>query len=378
MKILIDARFYGQENAGLGRYTASLIEELARGDYSADFVVFLRKKHFNELKLPKNWRKVCVDIRHYSFQEQIILPFLIAREKPDLVHFLHFNVPLFYFRPYVVTIHDLLMHQFKGMTTTTLNPVSYFFKRLGYKVVFKRAINAAKIIFVPSLTVAKELASSFGESKPKIRVIYEGVNKIFWSMPKLKINLLKKYKIDDKYLLYCGNAYPHKNLDFLLTALKAYSQEKSKEKIILVMVLPRDVFSLKLKKRAEELELNDRVRILENISDPELSFLMHFSLAYIAPSLSEGFGLPGLEALSAGTLLMAADIPVFKEIYGDSALYFEPAKTDSLVNLLERVVKFSSYQREIWIKKGRDRAKNYSFEKMAGSVYQGYREALKK
>jgi len=45
MKILIDARFYGQENAGLGRYTASLIEELARGDYSADFVVFLRKKH---------------------------------------------------------------------------------------------------------------------------------------------------------------------------------------------------------------------------------------------------------------------------------------------------------------------------------------------
>jgi len=89
-------------------------------------------------------------------------------------------------------------------------------------------------------------------------------------MPKLKINLLKKYKIDDKYLLYCGNAYPHKNLDFLLTALKVYSQEKSKEKIILVMVLPRDVFSLKLKKRAEELELNDRVRILENISDPEL------------------------------------------------------------------------------------------------------------
>jgi len=74
-----------------------------------------------------------------------------------------------------------------------------------------------------------------------------------------------------------------KNLDFLLTALKVYSQEKSKEKIILVMVLPRDVFSLKLKKRAEELELNDRVRILENISDPELSFLMHFSLAYIAP-----------------------------------------------------------------------------------------------
>jgi len=56
---------------------------------------------------------------------------------------------------------------------------------------------------------------------------------------------------------------------------------------------------------------------------------MHFSLAYIAPSLSEGFGLPGLEALSAGTLLMAADIPVFKEVYGDSALYFEPAKTDS-------------------------------------------------
>jgi len=377
MKILIDARFYGQENAGLGRYTTSLIEELAKGDYPADFVVFLRKRHFNELKLPKNWRKVCVDIRHYSFQEQIILPFLITKEKPDLVHFLHFNVPIFYFGSYVVTIHDLLMHQFKGMTTTTLNPVFYFFKRLGYKAVFKKAITGAKIIFVPSKAVAKELSSSFNKSKPKIRVIYEGVNKIFWDKPKDKINLLKKYEIDGKYLLYCGNAYPHKNLDFLLTALKAYSQDKDGEKILLVMVLPRDIFSLKLKKKIEELGLNDQVKILENISDLELSFLMRFSLAYVAPSLSEGFGLPGLEALAAGTVLIAADIPVFREVYDDSALFFKPVKIDSLVCLLKRVAKFSFRQREIWIKRGRERARNYSFEKMANSVYQDYQEALK-
>ncbi len=67
MKVLIDARLYGLENAGLGRYTVELVKQLSINHNEFNYVIFLRKKYFSKLKLPSNWKKVCVDIRHYSF-----------------------------------------------------------------------------------------------------------------------------------------------------------------------------------------------------------------------------------------------------------------------------------------------------------------------
>jgi hypothetical protein len=125
MKILIDARMYGLENAGIGRYALNLINQLTQLDDKNDYILLLRKKYFDDLTLPKNFKKVLADFRHYSFAEQLMLPKIIANEKPDLVHFLHFNVPVWFTGKFVVTIHDLLMHKQKGLEATTLNPALY-------------------------------------------------------------------------------------------------------------------------------------------------------------------------------------------------------------------------------------------------------------
>src|SRR3990167_9619406 len=101
MRIVIDARLYGLENAGLGRYTMNLVQELAKLDKENEYVVLLRKKYFNELKLPRNWQKIEADFRHYSLTEQLKLPKMIKNIKPDLVHFPHFNIPLFFRGKYV-------------------------------------------------------------------------------------------------------------------------------------------------------------------------------------------------------------------------------------------------------------------------------------
>lgn len=175
MRIVIDARFYGLENAGLGRYTINLIRELALRDTKNNYFLLLRKKHFNQLKLPDNWIQILADFGHYSLTEQIKLPGVISALKPDLVHFLHFNVPVFYRGPYVVTIHDLLMHKQKGLAATTLPAAKYFLKRLAYKTVFARAVKNAQKIIVPSLTVKKELIDYYNLSPDKIQVIYEGI-----------------------------------------------------------------------------------------------------------------------------------------------------------------------------------------------------------
>ncbi len=175
MRIVIDARLYGLENAGLGRYTINLINELQKIDSKNEYLVLLRKKYFNRLNLTSNWKKIQVDINHYSLDEQIRLPRIINALKPDLVHFLHFNVPVFYKGKFIVTIHDLLMHKQRGLEATTLTPSRYFLKRLGYKFVFGNAVRKALRVIVPSRAVKDEVCYYYKLSPEKVIVTYEGV-----------------------------------------------------------------------------------------------------------------------------------------------------------------------------------------------------------
>lgn len=173
MRILIDGRLYGLENAGLGRYVINLITELSRLDDKNEYVLLLRKKYYQNLILPKNWKKVLADFRHYGFTEQVVLPRIIKGERPDIVHFLHFNVPPFYKGKYIVTIHDMLMHKFPGLSATTLPLPLYFLKQIVYRLIFRKAVFGARRIIVPSEAVKGEILNYYKVNPNKIKVIYE-------------------------------------------------------------------------------------------------------------------------------------------------------------------------------------------------------------
>ena len=129
MKILIDARLYGTKHAGLGRYTQELIKNLEVADKQNQYVILLQQQNYDEYQPQNpNFKKYRADFRAYGLFEQILLPFLIYSHKPDLVHFTHFNVPLFFFGRYVVTIHDLIISHYPSSRATTLHPLVYQFK----------------------------------------------------------------------------------------------------------------------------------------------------------------------------------------------------------------------------------------------------------
>ncbi|MEK7550183.1 MAG: glycosyltransferase [Patescibacteria group bacterium] len=172
MKILIDARIYGPEHAGNGRYTMNLVENLAKIDKVNKYVILLRKDKLG-INLPKSWQKVKADFRHYSFSEQLYLPFLISKYKPDIVHFPHFNVPLFYFGRFIVTIHDLIMHKFIGGEATTRPFPIYQIWRLGYYISFAKAVMGSVRIIVPSSVIKNELVNCYKIKNEKVEVIYE-------------------------------------------------------------------------------------------------------------------------------------------------------------------------------------------------------------
>lgn len=364
MKILIDARFYGLENAGLGRYVVNLVMELAKIDSENSFIILLRKKYYDLLNLPPNWKKVLVDFRHYSLQEQLVLPGIIKKENPDLVHFPHFNVPIFYSGRYVVTIHDKLMHQQKGLEATTLGPISYFIKRLGYRIVFDTAIRKSSKIFVPSESVKNDLMHEYKVPQEKFVVTYEGFDS--------KVSDTESVDIEKPYFVYSGNAYPHKNLKRLIRAVSMLNNG-SQKKVYLAIASARNIFTKRLEAVISKEKAGEFVKLLGFVPDSKLGGLYKNAVGFVFPSLSEGFGLPGLEAMNVGTLVLASEIPVFKEVYKEHALYFNPLDFSSIEKAMIKALEVEPSQRKKMIEEGQKFAKIYSWAKMAKQTLEIYK-----
>lgn len=363
MKILIDARLYGLENTGLGRYLINLVDGLTKIDSRNEFVILLRKKYYESLVLPKNWKKVLADSHHYTFQEQIEIPQIINKEKPDISHFPHFNVPLLFKGKYVVTIHDLLMHKGMSFEATTLSPIHYLVKRLGYRFVFDNAIRRASKVIVPSFAIGQEIYDIYKISKDKVNVTYEGMDE--------NISHKGKIEINKPYFTYIGNAYPHKNLERLIKAIKILNT-KSEQKVFLAISGARNIFTQRMQNMIKRENAEEYVKLMGFVPDKKLGNFLSESIAFVFPTLSEGFGLPGLEAMASGTLVVASDIPVLKEVYKDHAIYFDAMNPESIAEALEKSLTMNQKERVERIKKAKEFIKTYSWDKMAEETLKIY------
>ena len=370
MKILIDARLYGLEHAGIGRYVMNLVSELVGLDKTNEYTIFLSEKYYKRLHLPGNWKKVLANLRHYTFAEQLQLPGMIAKEKPDLVHFPHLNVPIFYTGSYVVTIHDMTMHQ-QGFDATTLPLPMYLAKRVPYKIAFYSAVKRAQTIIVPSNSVKKEVLKYFKIDNSKIKVTYEGFDAVYKDI-KIKPNLDSTYyNLGSRYFVYTGNAYPHKNLKRLVRAV-VHLNEHLGMGVSLAIVGSKTIFLNRIKKYIDELEAENYVKVLGYVPDEYLRLIYKNSVAFVFPSLSEGFGLPGLEAMASGTLVLASEIPIFKEIYKGNVSYFDPVDFRSIAHCMKEAIKISSGKRTKIIRRAQRFVKNYSWTKMARQTLEVY------
>lgn len=328
MNIALDARFYGTEHTGLGRYTTNVMAHLPQalsaqaGLQGLTLKVLLRKKYYDTLKLPSNCEKILCDIPHYSLAEQILLPHVLHIMNCELLYTFHFNVPLSNTLPTVVTVHDLIKSHFTGADTTTRSPWLFTLKRFGYNRVIHHTLTHATAIVTPTNTVKNDILALFPTVKPElIHPIPEAPDPIFQKVSKSEI---RNPKLPTKYFLFVGNAYPHKNLAVLLDALIQLPNEH------LVIVAKLTPFLTRLLNARDR----SRIHILSNLTDSELVSVYAHAKALITPSLMEGYGLPGLEAMMVGTPVIASNIPVYREVYGDKVTYFDPRSVSGLIDVI--------------------------------------------
>ncbi|MBI2598950.1 glycosyltransferase family 4 protein [Candidatus Curtissbacteria bacterium] len=379
MKIGIDARFVGPQGTGLGKYTEKLVLNLSKIDPKNQYAIFLKKDNWDYLALSKNFKKVLADVPWYSLEEQLKMPGIFKSQNLDILHVPHFNVPIFYRGKFVVTIHDLIHHEFSETSVTTKNPLIFSLKRIAYRKVIGHAIHKSQKIITPSNFVKSEIARNFKIDQSKIVVTYEAAEEEYFSRQPLAVSR-------QPFLLYVGNAYPHKNLERLLDALEMINSYSSSERsesrsseqartiINLILVCPRDVFSKRLLSEIRKRDLEKSVELKGYLGPEELSKLFQKAAAYIFPSLSEGFGIPGLNAMASNLPLLASAIPVLKEVYGDAALYFDPKNPNDIARKIEEFSKSPKLKSDL-IKKGKRKVKKYSWLKMAHqtlSIYKNY------
>jgi glycosyltransferase involved in cell wall biosynthesis len=376
MKIGIDARFYGPIGKGLGRYTQKLIENLEKIDADNEYLIFLKKENFEDYEpKAKNFRKVLADYRWYSWEEQVKFPRLLKKYQLDLIHFPHFNVPLFYFRRFLVTIHDLILIHFPTARSSTLGTLLYWFKFYAYKMVIKSAVlRSNRIIAVSRFTKNDILKVYAGIPEEKITVTYEACDEFCMLTPGKDEKILKKYSIMKPYIVYVGNVYPHKNPERLALAIKQINGSKGDLK--LVFVGADDYFYLRFKEFVRENRIRN-VIFTGFVPDYELDVIFHNALAYVRPSLYEGFELPPLEAMAKGVPVISSDHSCALEILGESACYFDPYDINEIARTIKRVASDENLRKEL-VKKGYQQVQKYSWRKMAKATLGLYETVGKK
>lgn len=378
MKIGIDARHFGNKDKGIGRHTQALILQLEKLPSEHDFFVFLNKKGFSEYQPQNNrFKKILVDIRPYSLAEQILFPQIIKKSNIDLMHFYHWNVPLIYAKPYIVTIHDLILDATPELRkkSTTLNPLLFAIKLAGYKLNTRITLKKALKIITLSHNSEKDIVHYYGISREKIKIIPNGVTNLSQQQMSRVLDdktLLSRYNISKPFLLYVGAAYPHKNIE---RAISAFQQVANQKDIQFVCVGENDFFFQRLKYQVFLMGMNNRVIFPGFVPDNDLVDLYTLASAFVFPSLYEGFGLTPLESMALGTPVISSNASCLPEILEDSALFFNPNDIESIKNAMLEIMSNNTMRQHL-INKGYQQIKKYTWDNSAKKLLATYDEVL--
>ncbi len=367
MKIGIDLRMAGG-GAGIDRYITELAHEILKQDRQNQYVLFVRNQQVADSYRSSGAKIVLADIPHYSVAEQIKLPAILAKEHLDLVHFPHFNVPLLYLKPFVVTIHDLTHTLFPGKKKSRI------FHRLAYLAIFSHAVRIAKKVIAVSESTKKQIIEYYKISSSKIQVVYEGFNEVYKMMDKEEAfkQVSQKFGITKPYILYVGVWRRYKNLPMLAQAF-----DRLKDKgvdVQLVLAGEPDPFYPEIKEQVLNIRHHQDLKTVGRVKDEDLKLLYNGATILALPSLMEGFGLTPLEAAACGVPTAASDIPTLREIMGQGAEYFDPNNLDNMTEVLQNLLT-NPIRLEELANLALSRSKHFSWQQAAAETIKVYEEA---
>jgi glycosyltransferase involved in cell wall biosynthesis len=338
-----------------------LIFYLQRLDHDNDYVILLKPNDFDTWQSTNsNFVKVKCPYKEFTFSEQLGLLWQIHTLKPDLVHFCMVQQPLLCRRPVVTTMHDLTTTRFRNPSK---NWLVFTIKQMVYRFVNFYVPHKSRHIIVGSNYVKNDVAHFAHINPDKITVTYEAADKITENAEPLS------QLINEQYIMYVGRPQPHKNLERLVEAFAGLHSDYPR--LELVLIGKNDVLYERLKARVKAVGWQNVV-FTGFVSDGQLRWLYDHCKLYAFPSLSEGFGLPGLEAMIAGAPVVSSKATCLPEIYGLAARYFDPYDVADIARAIQDVLNSKELQQKL-IAAGKKRVTEFSWQRMAKQTLAIYR-----
>jgi len=359
--IAIDARII---NSSTGTYVERLLTYLQEVDTVNQYSVIVPFNDVNYWKpTATNFKVITADFKNYSLSEQIGFKRFLDKLHPDLVHFCMPQQPILYKGKHVTTFHDLTLLQ---TYNSDKNWFVFHTKQQVGKFVSKSVAKSSQHIITPTKFTKNELVKFAKVSPDKITVTYEAAD-VF-------IDQLTPYKHPfNRYILYVGQQSDYKNIRRLGDAHQKLLSKYPDLGLILVGKKNASIIS-------NEKYFTDKkyrnILFTDFIPNNQRDWLYTNTAAYMFPSLMEGFGLPGLEAMGYGAPIVSSSATCLPEVYGDAALYFDPTNTDDIASAINQVLSDDNLRNNL-IKKGHEQIKKYSWKRMAEQTYSVYKDAIK-
>ncbi|MFP5298624.1 MAG: glycosyltransferase family 4 protein [Actinomycetota bacterium] len=272
----------------------------------------------------------------------------------DLVHATNFVLPALRSIPGVVTVHDLSFYR---------DDVFPGGERLRELVPWS-VERAAKVI-VPTAAIGEEVGNRYGIGSEKIAVTHEGVSPLFFGASRLSDTNLGRYGIPGPFIVAVGTIEPRKNLSRLLQAWERVHRELPDWRLVLAGP----------KGWGPDLPETPGVVLTGWVGDETLPGLYAAAEFFCYPSLYEGFGLPPLEAMAAGTPVLAGDYSAAPEVLGDAAVIVDALDPDALADGMRRLATDEALRRSLQVA-GRARAANFTWDGTSKATVSAYRDVL--
>lgn len=367
MRILFDHQtFSNQLYGGISRYFTELIIELEKKPEFQVMISSLVTSNYYLLKYGLKKRTYLSTLNFkgkkklYSLINNSFTKNMLKKQNYDIFHPTYFDPYFLDFvknKKYVVTAHDMIYEIF--------DKESFHHKKIKNDI--KIVTQSATHIIAVSNNTKSDLIKYYNIDPQKITVVYHG-----YKSHQDSITSIHSLMLPSKYVLYVGDRNGYKNFDGMIMAI---SKTLSEYNYFLICAGGK-----KISKEEGDLlnsqGIMSKVLFLPSVTDQELFHLYRNAIAFLFPSMYEGFGMPILEAMGAGCPVLLSNTSCFPEIAGDAALYFDPYNTDSIYQCLNKFVK-SSDMRDGLIEKGYRRVKKFSWEntcKKTAKVYKNIME----
>jgi glycosyltransferase involved in cell wall biosynthesis len=282
----------------------------------------------------------------------------MAVRPPDVLFVPAHVLPLIHPRRSVVTVHDLGYLAYPEAHKTGDRRYLDWSTRWNAR--------RAKFVIADSAATQADLIRAYGVDERKIRVIHLGRDETLAPVPDAQVlaEVQARYGITAHYVLYVGTLQPRKNLARVIEAFARAAAAPAFAGIQLVLAGKKGWLYDDLFAQVERMGLAGRVLFPGYVDDADLPALLSGALAFVFPSLYEGFGIPVLEAGACGVPVITSNTSSLPEVAGDAALLVDPHDVDAIAEAMNRLVTDETLRTEL-ARRGLANVQRFSWEKCA-------------